>query len=74
MFAGRLEQITAHVDRMEHDLADVYELVSRMRQALDAEAEASDTADPDVRLSRDRSVTSACWNPQRPIQEDSASL
>jgi len=74
MFAGRLEQITAHVDRIERDLADVYELVSRMRQALDAEAEASDTADLDVRLSRDRGVTSTCWSQDRPIQEDSAGL
>lgn len=74
IFAGRLQQITEHVDRIERDLADVYELVSRMRQALDAEAGAADTADSDVRLSRDRSVTSACWSSQPPIQADSASL
>jgi hypothetical protein len=74
MFAGRLGQITEHVDRVERDLAEVYELISRMRQALDAESGPTDTADPDFRLSRDRGVTSTCWNTQRPIQEDSASL
>lgn len=74
MFGGRLLQITEHIDRIERDLAEVYELVSRMRQALDAGPGPAEMADPDFRLSRDRSVTSACWNAQPHIQEDSASL
>jgi hypothetical protein len=74
MYAGRLQQIIDHVDRIERDLADVYELVARMQQAMDAEPESPAVADPDMRLSRDRSVTSACWDRRALIQEDSASL
>jgi hypothetical protein len=74
MFGGRLRQITEHVDRIERDLADVYELVNRMQQDLDAESDAAEVADQDLRLARDRSVTSACWDRHPLIQEDSATL
>jgi hypothetical protein len=67
---GRLQQITEHIDRIEHDLADVQELVARMR-GDNNEAESI----ADMQLSRNRQVTSACWTtvPVR-VQEDSASL
>jgi hypothetical protein len=74
MHAGRLQQIAEHADRIERDLADVRELVSRMRRDVDAEPDAARDAVPDLRLPRDRSVTSACWQTHPPIQEDSASL
>jgi hypothetical protein len=74
MQAGRLQQITEHVDRIERDLAEVYELVTRMGQALAVELGTEEAATPDLRLSRDRGVTSACWDARPPIQEDSASL
>jgi hypothetical protein len=61
MFAERLQQITEHVDRIERDLAEVYELVSRMRQALDADAGARDTADPDVRPPGFLLPDKYCW-------------
>jgi hypothetical protein len=75
MLAGRLQQITEHVDRIERDLAEVYELVSRMRQALDSEAGAANTADSDTSGFPETEASPApCWSPQPPIQEDSAGL
>jgi hypothetical protein len=70
MREGRLEQITEHIDQIEHDLAEVQELVARMR---DDNSEAASI--PDMQLSGNRQVTSACWTcaPVR-VQEDSASL
>lgn len=70
MREGRLEQITEHIDRIEHDLSEVQELVARMRDAADQPESIRD-----MQLSRDRSVTSACWlAAPAPVQEDSASL
>lgn len=74
MHEGRLQQIAEHADRIERDLADVRELVARMRQDVDAESNVAGDTVPDLQLSRDRSVTSACWQTHPPIQEDSASL
>lgn len=67
---GRLEQIREHVDRVEHELNEIMELVTRMQAAEPAPAAL------DVRgMQRpgERSATSACW-PVPPLQEDSASL
>jgi hypothetical protein len=67
---GRLLQITEHIDRIERELAEVQELVTRMR--LDT-GEAANLRG--AQLARDRTVTSACWpNTQVVVQEDSASL
>jgi hypothetical protein len=74
MHAGRLQQIAEHVDRIEQDLADVRELVSRMRRDADTEPGTAGGAVPDLQLPRDRSVTSACWQTHPVIQEDSASF
>lgn len=74
LFAGRLRQITQLVDRIERDLADVQELVARMQQSVGTEQAIPESDDLDVRLSRDRSVTSTCWDKRPLIQEDSASL
>jgi hypothetical protein len=71
---GRLEQIREHVDRVERELDQIMELVTRLQTEDDS------TSPSDVRsmqLPRDRSVTSACWPSvplQGPVQEDSASL
>jgi hypothetical protein len=66
MNAGRLQQIAEYVDRIEQDLADVRELVARMQQAMDTEPVSPATANPDLQLPRDRSVTSACWQKRQP--------
>jgi hypothetical protein len=67
---GRLEQIREHVDRVEHELGEIMELVTRMQ------ADEPAPAALDVRGMQgpgERAVTSACW-PVLPLQEDSASL
>ncbi len=67
---GRLQQITEHIDRIEHELSEVQELVARMRDDDSAPVTVRDT-----QLSRERSVTSACWpDSSVMVQEDSASL
>jgi hypothetical protein len=58
------------VDRVEHELDEIMELVTRMQ------ADEPAPAGLDVRgMQRpgERTVTSACW-PVLPLQEDSASL
>jgi hypothetical protein len=67
---GRLDQIREHVDRVEHELNEIMELVTRMQ------ADEPAPAGLDVRgMQRPgaRTATSACW-PVPPMQEDSASL
>lgn len=67
---SRLEQITEHIHRIEHELAEVQELVARIRDDSGEPATIRDT-----QLARDRSVTSACWTPSAiTVQEASASL
>jgi hypothetical protein len=67
---GRLEQIREHTDRVEHELTEIMELVTRMQ------ADEPAPAGLDVHgMQRpgERTATSACW-PVLPMQEDSASL
>jgi hypothetical protein len=66
---GRLEQITERIDRIERELADIQELVTRMR-----DDETGALSVPEMLPSSARTVTSACWQPLPLIQEDSASL
>ena len=67
---GRLQQITEHIDRIEHELSDVQELVARMQEDDREQVVARDS-----QLPREPSVTSACWpNSAVIVQEDSASL
>lgn len=67
---GRLDQITEHIDRIERELAEVQELVVRMREDI-----GEMTSIRDTQLRRDRNVTSACWpSGANRVQEDSASL
>jgi hypothetical protein len=66
---GRLTQILTLVDRIEHHLDDVTELVARLQR----DSTRQETAIRDGQLARDRSVTSGCW-PMPSAQEDSASL
>jgi hypothetical protein len=67
---GRLQQIRERVDRVEHELDAIMELVSRM-QADEPPAGALDVRA--VQRPDDRGVTSALW-PAPQVQEDSASL
>jgi hypothetical protein len=67
---GRLQQIRERVDRVEHEIDAIMELVTRMQ------ADELPTAALDVRgmqRAENRSVTSAVW-PLPIVQEDSASL
>jgi hypothetical protein len=66
---GRLEQIRGRVDRVEHELNEIMELVTRMQAGEPAPAAL------DVRGMRrpdERSATSTCW-PAALLPEDSAS-
>jgi hypothetical protein len=67
---GRLEQIREHVGRVEHELDEIMELVTRM-QADEPAPGALDVRG--MQRPGARTVTSACW-PVLPLQEDSASL
>lgn len=67
---GGLQQIRERVDRVEHELDAIMELVTRMQ------ADEPPTAGLDVRgmqRAEERGVTSAVW-PLPLVQEDSASL
>lgn len=67
---GRLQQIRERVDRVEHELDAIMELVTCMQ----ADEPATGALDIRGMQRRDeRTVTSACW-PVLPVQEDSASL
>lgn len=72
MYAGRLRQISEHIDRIENDLADMQELVTRMQEGLAISDGAGSVTE--ARLTRDRGVTSALWEPKRAVQVDSASI
>jgi hypothetical protein len=63
MRSSRLEQIAEHIRRVEDQLANVRELVTRM-QAADGNDEAPSIRD--TQLASDRSVTSACWGTADP--------
>jgi hypothetical protein len=67
---GRLEQIREHVDRVEHELNEIMELVAHMQadEPAPAALDLRGMQRPD-----ERSATSACW-PVPLLQEDSASL
>lgn len=67
---GRLQQIRERVDRVEHELDAIMELVTHM-QAAEPPAAALDVRA--MQRAEDRSVTDAVW-PVPLVQEDSASL
>jgi predicted transcriptional regulator len=67
---GAMQQITEHIDRIERELSEVQELVTRMR-----EDNAELASIRGAQLARDRGVTSSCWPDESVrVQEDSASL
>ena len=66
MREGRLQQITEYVARIESDLADVRELITRIQR---------DDADTAVApMPGDRSVTSSLWESRPAAYENSAGL
>ncbi len=66
MREGRLQQITEYVARIESDLADLRELITRV-QRDDADTAIAPTP-------RDRSVTSSLWESRPAVYENSAGL